>query len=123
MGAVGSFERGTANTEAGRNYKTIYSIGDIIKVLELKNPKKGVKLPEESHTPNRIYATFYKDGHDVKAIAKYGLDGKKLFEIHTIDHKGLGAHYHVWKDGKPIEVHSLTLEMKSLLDIVRNFKY
>ena len=123
MGAVGSFERGTANTEAGRNYKTIYSIGDNIKVLELKNPKKGAKLPEESHTPNRIYATFYKDGHDVKAIAKYGLDGKKLFEIHTIDHKGLGAHYHVWKDGKPIEVHSLTPEMKSLLDIVRNFKY
>lgn len=123
MGAVGSFERGTANTEVGRNYKTIYSIGDNIKVLELKNPEKGVKLPEESHTPNRIYATFYKDGHDVKAIAKYGFDGKKLFEIHTIDHKGLGAHYHVWKDGKPIEVHSLTPEMKSLLDIVRNFKY
>lgn len=122
MGAVGSFERGTANSEAGRDYKTIYSIGDNIKVLELKNPKKGVKLPEESHTPNRIYVTFYKDGHDVKAIAKYGSDGKKLYEIHTIDHKGLGAHYHVWKEGKPIEVHSLTSEMKILLDKVRNFK-
>lgn len=121
MGAVGSFEHRTANSEAGRDYRTVYSIGDNIKVLELKNPKKGVKLPEESHTPNRIYATFYKDGHDVKAIAKYGADGKKLYEIHTIDHKGLGAHYHVWKDGKPVEVHSLISEMKSLLEKVRNF--
>ncbi len=122
MGAVGSFDRGVTNIESNRNYKTIFSIGDNIKVLENKNSKKGVKLPEESHTPNRIYVTFYKDGHGLKAIAKYGKDGKKIFEIHTIDHKGLGAHYHTWKDGKPDKAHSLTPEFKKLLSNILNFK-
>jgi hypothetical protein len=121
MGANGSAEKGTTNTEEGREYKTVYSIGENIKVLEPKDPKKGIKLPEESHTPNRIYATFYKNGHDVKAIAVYGDDCKKLYEIHTVDHKGLGAHYHVWENGKPIEVHSITPQMQALLDKVRNF--
>ena len=122
MGGNGSAGKGTTNTEEGRDYKTVYSIGDNIKVLEPKNPRKGIKLPEESHTPNRIYATFYKYGHDVKAIAVYGDDCKKLYEIHTVDHKGLGMHYHVWKDGKPVEVHSITPQMQALLDKIRNFK-
>ena len=51
MGANGSAEKGSTNTEEGRNYKTVYSIGENIKVLEPKDPKKGIKLPEESHTP------------------------------------------------------------------------
>lgn len=76
MGANGSFASGPTNSELGRNYKTIGTVGSI-QVVTPKNPKAGVKLPEESHTPNRVYATFYKDGHDVKAIAKYGPDGKK----------------------------------------------
>ena len=50
MGGNGSFFSGITNFENGRMYKTISSIGDNIKVLETKNPKAGVKLPEESHT-------------------------------------------------------------------------
>ena len=51
MGGNGSFLSGITNFENGRMYKTVSSIGDNIKVLETKNPKKSLKLPEESHTP------------------------------------------------------------------------
>lgn len=122
MGANGSFANHSTDTSEGRRYFTVASIGDNIKILEPKQANGARKLPEESHTPNRIYVTFYKDGHDVKAIAQYGKDGKKLFEIHTVDHKGLGAHYHIWKNGSPVEAHSLTQELKELLDKIRNFK-
>ena len=77
MGANGSFASGSTNSELGRDYSTIGACGKI-QIVSPKNPKAGIKLPEESHTPNRTYATFYKDGHDVKAIAKYGSDGKKF---------------------------------------------
>lgn len=124
MGANGSYARGDADTEAGRAYECVGAIGDNIKILEQKDKKKGAKLPEESHTPNRIYAVFRKDGKDVKAIAQYDENGKKVFEIHTQDHHGLGPHYHKWKDGKPEsgEPHRLTKSMQKLLDKVRNFK-
>lgn len=121
MGANGSFASGSTNSEIGRTYKTIGSIGEI-QIVAPKNPKAGIKLPEESHTPNRIYATFYKDGHDVKSIAKYGAYGKKLWEIHTIDHKNLGPHYHDWAGGKPISDKPLTKYMIDLLNKVRNYK-
>ena len=51
MGGNGSFISGITNFEEGRQYKTILSIGDNIKILETKNPKLSLKLPEESHTP------------------------------------------------------------------------
>ncbi|MBQ9665042.1 MAG: hypothetical protein IJ635_02930 [Bacteroidaceae bacterium] len=122
MGGNGSFALKLASTEAGRRYKTIVAISDNIKVLQQKNPKLGVKLPEESNTPNRIYVTFYKDGHDVKDIALYGSDGKKLWQIHTQDHHGIKPHFHYWKDGGQEEgAHHLTKEMKALLDKIRLF--
>lgn len=67
--------------------------------MQTKDPRKSVKLPEESHSPNRIYAIFNKNCNDVQAVAKYGPDGKKIWEIHTRDHNGLGAHYHPCEDG------------------------
>lgn len=121
MGANGSFSSGFTRSELGRKYKTIGTIGDI-QIVTAKNHKAGTKLPEESHSPNRIYATFYKDGHDVKAIAKYGNDGKKEWELHTIDHKNMGPHYHEWENGKPINNRPLTNEMKEILDNLRNYK-
>ena len=124
MGGNGSFLSGITNFENGRMYKTVSSIGDNIKVLETKNPKAGVKLPEESHTPNRTYATFYRNGKGLKEIARYGPDGKKIEEIHIVDHKGLGPHYHKWANGRPIEgeTHTLTTEMKKLVNKIINFK-
>ena len=45
-------------------------------------------------------------------------------KVHTTDHKGLGAHYHKWKDGKPLdeEPHPLTPAMKKLLKNVSDLK-
>lgn len=125
MGSNGSFARGDANTEEGRKYKTIASIGDNIKVLQAKNPKLGTKSPEESHTPNRVYVIFHPDGSGIKNISKYGEDGKKLYEIHTQDHKGLGVHVHYWEDGAPKgePTNHLTKEMTELYEKVINFKF
>lgn len=122
MGGNGSFAKRTTATEAGRRWKTVYVTASGIKIIELKNPKDSFSLPEESHSPNSIYAIFNKGGKGLKAIAKYGADGKKLFEIHTTDHKGLGVHYHLWTDGHPLEAKPLTKEMKQLLDDALNFK-
>lgn len=122
MGANGSRASGTLETEAGRAYKTIFKMGDNIIVLEQKDPKKKGKLPEESHTPNRIYVSFMADGKDVKEIAKYDKDGKKVWAIHTNDHKGMKPHYHVWEGGKQLkDGYLLSGEMKQLLNKVRNY--
>ena len=124
MGGNGSFFSGITNFENGRMYKTVSSIGDDIKVLETKNPKAGVKLPEESHTPNRIYATFYRNGKGLKELAEYGTDGKRLNSIHIIDHHGLGSHWHPWKNGGqvPTEAYPINSRMRNLIDKIKNFK-
>lgn len=132
MGANGSIVNGILKSDAGRKWCTIATIGDI-QVIQKKNRNDSNKLPEESHTPNRIYAIFEKDGRDVKAIAKYGKDGKKEWEIHTTDHDNLGPHYHLWTNGRPIqtisengrirnEAYSLTPYMQSILNKVRNYE-
>lgn len=131
MGANGSHASGSTQSDAGQRWKTIGTIGEI-QIIQLKNKKAPNKLPEESRTPNRIYAVFEKDGSDVKAIAKYGPDGKKLWEIHTTDHDNLGAHYHPWENGHPKrvvdsngeernEAYPLDSYKKSLLDKVRRY--
>lgn len=121
MGGNGSFASGSTNYESGRIYKTVAMIGDI-KVLEKKNSNDSHSLPEESHTPNRIYAEFRADGKDVGKIAEYGSDGKKPYEIHTVAHHELDEHFHEWKNGSPVgEAKPLTQEMKELLEKVRNY--
>ena len=114
MGGNGSRGKGLLDSEMGRNWKTVTTIGEI-HVIQLKDPNKSNKLPEESHTVNRIYAIFEKDGSDVKAIAKYDSNGKKVWEIHTTDHKGLG---HTFICGKMV---NLLREVKNLLLITRNY--
>ncbi|MBP5772148.1 MAG: hypothetical protein J6W75_12520 [Bacteroidaceae bacterium] len=123
MGANGSFAKGATNKEENRHWKTIGSIGENIKILQMKNPKAPLKLPEESHTPNRIYAIFKKNGSDVKCIAQYDSNGKKIWEIHTDDHYGLKPHFHYWKNGGQEEdAHPLIQVQLDLLNTVRNFK-
>lgn len=124
MGGNGSFFSGITNFEDGRTYKTILSIGDNIKILETKNSHNSLKLPEESHTPNRTYATFYRNGKGLKEIAEYGPDGKRINSIHLQDHKGLGPHWHPWKDGGQVEnaAYELTDRMKSIINKIINFK-
>ena len=125
MGANGSRGKGLLDSELGRNWETEKTIGEI-HVVKLKDQKKSNKLPEESHTADRIYALFEKDGSDVKAIAKYDSNGKKVWEIHTTDLKGLGAHFHLWKDGMPIKGSETSLaghpDLQAILTKVRNLK-
>lgn len=129
MGGNGSAAAGTTNLESGRQYKTVATLGGNIKILQKKNANERVKLPEESHTPNRIYATFEKDGSDLKSFAIYGPDCKKIVEIHTHMHDGIKPHYHKWHDGHPdmktkkkTRAYPLTAEYKELLEKIRNLK-
>lgn len=83
--------------------------GDV-EIIEWKGGSSN-KMPPESNSAPRIYASFYKDGSGVNEIAKYGNDHKKEWAIHTAPHasnkakkKGEaveGPHIHKWKDGKP----------------------
>lgn len=141
MGANGSKASGALETPEGRTYHTVISISDNIKVIESNNKKANVKLPEESHTPGRIYvainkpATSNKGGNDphagkLKSIGVYGQDCKKLYEIHVDHvHNGLTVHFHPWKNGHPIktglgknapnQAFPLAPEMNKLLEIVK----
>lgn len=123
MGGNGAFSSGVLNSEAGRKYATVFQIDENTLVLEQKDRRKGIKLPEESHTPNRYYVAFRKDGKDVKSIAKYGTDGKKIWEIHTNEHNGIKPHFHYWKgNGQEEQGHPLTPEMRNILNRIRNLK-
>lgn len=137
MGANGSKGKGLLEDPQMRQYHTVLSISDNIMVVEPNKKNANVKLPEESHTPNRIYVAINKPATDkkglndpyagkLKSIAVYGSDCKKLYEIH-VDHKhdGMQIHYHKWESGKPERsgtgknahniAHKLTPEMEKLL--------
>lgn len=120
MGANGSAASGSTSTEIGRRWKTVAALPNGMKVIELKNPKTNHKAPEESHSPNSIYVMFNKDGNGIKSISKYDGDCKKVYEIHTVDHKGLGVHYHPWHNGRPGEASPLTAAMKKILDELKS---
>ena len=122
MGANGSKSSGYLEKDEYRLWKTFCTLNSGIKVIERKDPKISVKLPEESHSPNSIYAIFRRDGNDVKAIAKYDGDCRKVWEIHTAEHENLHEHYHVWKHGCPTgQPKPLTEELRGILNLVRNF--
>lgn len=140
MGANGSKGRGLLEDPKNRQYHTVLNITDNIKVVEANNKNANVKLPEESHTPNRIYVVINKPASSnkwmnepyagkLKSIAVYGDDCKKLYEIHVDhSHDGLHEHYHPWKDGHPVKLgngknspnvaYALTNDMKELLKLV-----
>lgn len=143
MGGNGSKGRGDLENPEKREYRTnvAFEITDNIKVIESKNSNAKVKLPEESHTPNRVYVAINKNtsvqftnsdpfAGKLKSIAVYGDDCLKKFEIH-VDHKhdGLQEHYHPWIEGKPQKAgkgkHShnvaypLRPEMKELLEFIK----
>lgn len=101
MGANGSNSTGILKTEAGRRWKTVEVLPNGVKVIQFKTPTPG-KMPEESHSPNSVYAMMEKNGKGLKSIAIYDSDCKKIAEIHTADHHGSGPHYHKWSNGRPM---------------------
>ncbi len=122
MGGNGTFSKGIDIPVEQREYRTICYLDDNIVVLQHKG--KNVSLPEESHTPGRIYVAFRKDGTGIKEIAKYGDDHKRLWVIHTSDHHGMGIHVHTWKDGHPVEgsARPLNDSEKELYNKIISFK-
>ena len=128
MGGNGSFSKGAANTEEGREFKCVAVLSGNVKVLVPKDRKKGVKLPEESHTPGRIYVSLHAKGAligQLKAIGVYDANGLKEYEIHTTDHHSLALHCHLWHDGRPEDKRSktyarpLTTEMLKLYNDIQ----
>lgn len=102
MGANGSKSKGLTETEEGRRWKTVETLPNGVKIIEFKDSKTPTKMPEESHSPNAIYAMMFKKGNGLKCISIYDSDCKKVVEIHNEDHEGIGPHYHHWKDGQPV---------------------
>ena len=143
MGGNGTGSNGLLETEESRHYKGVLQIGNNIVVLEPKDSKLNIKLPEESHTPNRIYVAINKPpkgdkglkdpyAGKLKSIGIYGSDCKKLYEIHVDhSHNGMKTHYHTWENGHPIKAgngkhahnvaHSLTPQMISLLNLIKQY--
>ena len=127
MGSNGSFVHGVTACEDGRRWKTIGESGKV-QILQLKDSKANIKLPEESHTPGRVYAIFKRDGSDVKCIAQYGRHGQKIWEIHVDQHHYGDIHYHRWEDkgngkrGENKKAYMLTKRMRKLLRKIRNFE-
>ncbi len=130
MGGNGSFSIGMYDSESERHYRTEYSPSKNIKVIRLKKAGSHDKMPRTSHTANRVYVTMRKDGSDISEIARFGKNHKKLWSIHTKEHRDKRGHYtnghiHFWKDGKPtkfpedINKHP---RLKRLLDKVRKMK-
>ena len=102
MGGNGSKSLGLTATESGRRWKTVEVLPNGVKVIEFKKSNTPLKIPEESHSPNSVYAMMDKKGDKLSRIAVYGADSKKVVEIHTEDHHGISPHYHQWKDGRPV---------------------
>ncbi|MCM1143002.1 MAG: hypothetical protein NC453_30930 [Muribaculum sp.] len=96
MGANGSKASGALENSQNREFDTQFFISKNIEVVQLRNANQRVRLPEESHTPNRVYVVFNKDG-TLKSIGRYGSDCLKKFEMHfDHEHDGLQPHYHKW---------------------------
>lgn len=105
MGGNGSFSRSMYDSEDERHYRTVFSIGKNIRVIELKKRGSHDSMPRTSHAANRIYVSMKKDGSGIKEIARYDKSHQKIWSIHTNEHKEgkvrwKGGHVHYWKNGK-----------------------
>lgn len=103
MGGRGSFVDVNTNNfvfkEGGQTYFDVGRIGNDIKVLE--KPRGSVKVPEFSHTENRIYVVlqkgklkhigFYDDKHElIKSIDFQHFHGDMKPHVHhDVHHKGI----------------------------------
>lgn len=136
MGANGSKASGALDNPVNREFKSVFFISKNIEVVQLKNDKQRVRLPEESNTPNRVYVVQNKDG-TLKSIGRYDSNCIKKFEMHfDHEHDGLKPHYHKWvskggtargpetrgngKNARTI-AHPLTKGMMKLYEKIKNY--
>lgn len=79
--------------EYGDEYKTVHQRG-MVKFVKPKNNRTSVRVPEETRTKGRIYATIGKKG-EVMSITRYDKNGKKCIQIDlTHWHNGRKPHVH-----------------------------
>ena len=91
MGARGAFVDVNMEdftfVEGGQQYQSIGMSGEVKVLIQTKG---GVKAPEFSHTPNRVYAVV-QDGK-LKHIAYYDDKHKQAVSIDLLhEHKGTSA--------------------------------
>lgn len=94
MGARGAFVDVNMEdftfVEGGQQYQSIGMSGEVKVLIQTKG---GVKAPEFSHTPNRVYAVV-QDGK-LKHIAYYDDKHKQAVSIDLLhEHKGVKPHRH-----------------------------
>lgn len=94
MGARGAFVDVNMEdftfVEGGQQYQSIGMSGEVKVLIQTKG---GVKAPEFSHTPNRVYAVV-QDGK-LKHIAYYDDKHKQAISIDLLhEHKGVKPHRH-----------------------------
>lgn len=94
MGARGAFVDVNMDdftfVEGGQQYQSIGMSGEVKVLIQTKG---GVKAPEFSHTPNRVYAVV-QDGK-LKHIAYYDDKHKQAVSIDLLhEHKGVKPHRH-----------------------------
>ena len=94
MGARGAFVdvnmENFTFVEGGQQYQSIGMSGEVKVLIQTKG---GVKAPEFSHTPNRVYAVV-QDGK-LKHIAYYDDKHKQAVSIDLLhEHKGVKPHRH-----------------------------
>ena len=94
MGARGAFVDVNIEdftfVEGGQQYQSIGMSGEVKVLIQTKG---GVKAPEFSHTPNRVYAVV-QDGK-LKHIAYYDDKHKQAVSIDLLhEHKGVKPHRH-----------------------------
>ena len=94
MGARGAFVDVNMDdftfVEGGQQYQSIGMSGEVKVLIQTKG---GVKAPEFSHTPNRVYAVV-QDGK-LKHIAYYDDKHKQAISIDLLhEHKGVKPHRH-----------------------------
>lgn len=94
MGARGAFVNVNIEdftfVEGGQQYQSIGMSGEVKVLIQTKG---GVKAPEFSHTPNRVYAVV-QDGK-LKHIAYYDDKHKQAVSIDLLhEHKGVKPHRH-----------------------------
>ena len=107
MGSRGSFlENGGFSAPA--KWHTVDYV-DGIKVLEPKDPKASLSLPDRSNTPGTSYLLYRSNG-DFDQLRVFGEDRVPKFDIDYGIHKGeKSLHVHYFTDGvrgkEPVVLH------------------
>lgn len=85
--------RGGRKVSYGDEFRTLHKVGDV-KFVTVRNPNESVRVPMETRTPGRIYATV-TDAGDVTSISSYDKRGIKQLQIDLLHlHSGLSPHAH-----------------------------